>query len=181
MSKMISNICSFQPRNTFILECLKQTLETDPNRKVLVLSDRRGHLEALKELFEAAGIECGLCYGGLKQEVIKESETKQVMLGSFAYVAEGFDVKTLNTMILASPKSDVVQSTGRILRQTTAERDYEPLVIDIVDNFSVFPNQAKKRLKYYKDQNYVVEESKRFDNKPVVLLGCLFADKSESS
>ena len=159
ISKMINNICEFQPRNLFVIECLKEVLKTEPDRKVLILSDRRGHLEVLKCLLEDNGLSCGLCYGGLKHEVIKESEKQQIMLGTYAYVSEGFDVKALNTMILASPKSDVVQSTGRILRETKETRTYQPLVLDIVDNFSIFPNQAKKRYKYYKEQNYEIEQN----------------------
>jgi len=163
ISKMLNNICEFAPRNAYVVRCLMEVLADEPDRHVLVLSDRRGHLETLKALCEAEGLECGLCYGGLKQSEIKESESKQVMLGTYAYVSEGFDVKTLNTMILASPKSDVVQSTGRILREAAATRKYQPIVIDIIDNFSIFPNQAKKRIKYYTTQNYEVVQEKLYD------------------
>ena len=37
--------------------------------------------------------------------------------------AEGLDIPKLNTLILASPKSDVQQSCGRILREKP-EKDY---------------------------------------------------------
>lgn len=183
MSKMINNICDFPPRNKYVLECLYDVLKDEPDRKVLILSDRRGHLETLKRMLEEDGMECGLCYGGLKQEVIKESELKQIMLGTYAYVSEGFDVKALNTMVLASPKSDVVQSTGRILRETTETRKYQPVVIDIVDNFSIFPNQAKKRHKYYNDQNYEIEQDKLFDTTPKLVMNgtCYLKDDSDET
>ena len=35
--------------------------------------------------------------------------------------------------------------------------------IDIIDNFSIFPNQAKKRIKYYTTQNYEVVQEKLYD------------------
>ena len=44
---------------------------------------------------------------------------------------EGMDVPALNTVILASPKSDVQQSVGRILRRT--DHPVVPTVVDIVD------------------------------------------------
>jgi len=46
------------------------------------------------------------------------------------------------------------QSCGRILRK--AHGDFIPTVWDIVDDFSVYKNQAKKRLEYYKKQNYEI-------------------------
>jgi superfamily II DNA or RNA helicase len=176
MSKMINNICAYGPRNAFIVRCLAEVLAEEPERKTLVLSDRRGHLEVLKGLFEAEGVTCGLCYGGLKQEVIKASEACQVMLGTYAYVSEGFDVKTLNTMVLASPKSDIVQSVGRVTRQTSDERSYQPLVIDIADQFSMFPGLARKRIQYYTSQKYTIDqqekpEQKRFETNGVYLFG----------
>ena len=92
---------------------------------------------------------------------IKENEKKQVILGTFAIASEGLDISGLDTLILASPKSDIVQSSGRILRTLPECRVYQPLIIDIVDNISVFPNQAKKRLAYYKSCKYELEEKKK--------------------
>ena len=51
---------------------------------------------------------------------------------------------------MLSPKGDVEQSVGRIQRQLVSEREYIPLIYDIVDNFSIFKNQAKKRYKSFK-------------------------------
>ena len=52
--------------------------------------------------------------------------------------AEGMNIPTLNTVIFASPISDIQQSIGRILREKPNERKYIPLCIDIWDQFSVF-------------------------------------------
>lgn len=163
MPRMLNNICNFLPRTRFIVQCLKEVLETEGGRKVLILSDRRNHLETFNKVLTENGIESGFYYGGLKQEVLQESEKKQVLLGTYAYVSEGFDLPGLNTMILASPKSDVIQSVGRILRDKPECRQYQALVIDIIDNFSIFPNQGKKRLKYYDSQDYDVHHNKLFN------------------
>ena len=53
---------------------------------------------------------------------------------------------------MATPKTDVVQSIGRILR---CSHD-QPLIIDIVDQHQVFKNQWNKRLRYYKKQKYTI-------------------------
>jgi superfamily II DNA or RNA helicase len=153
-SRMINNICDFLPRTAFIVDTLKEVLVKEPERKVLILSDRRKHLETFKELLDAEGIENGFYYGGMKPAELKESEGRQVLLATFAFCAEGLDVARLDTLILASPKSDIIQSVGRILREKEQNRLHVPLVIDIVDNFSLFPCQAKKRIKYYKGQKY---------------------------
>ena len=79
------------------------------------------------------------------------------MLGTISMASEGFDCKTLNTIILASPKSNIEQAVGRILRQKKEDRKHIPLIIDIIDNFSVFQRQGEKRKKFYKKNNYNIE------------------------
>ena len=56
---------------------------------------------------------------------------------------------------MATPKTDVTQSVGRILRT----KHIQPLVIDIVDNHDLFQNQWNKRLTYYMKENYQVYHS----------------------
>jgi superfamily II DNA or RNA helicase len=174
MSRMINNICSYKPRIEFLIESLQDVLSTEPHRRIIILSDRRGHLEALKVALDQVGITSGYYYGGLKPHELKESEKQQVLLATFAYSSEGLDVKGLNTMVLASPKSDIVQSVGRILRDKPEDRQYQPLVIDIVDNFSIFPSQARKRVKYYKSQGYEVSEDKLMNEISLKLEGKCF-------
>jgi superfamily II DNA or RNA helicase len=174
MSRMINNICSYKPRIQFLIESLQEVLRTEPHRRIIILSDRRGHLEALKVALDQVGITSGYYYGGLKPHELKESEKQQVLLATFAYSSEGLDVKGLNTMVLASPKSDIIQSVGRILRDKPEDRQYQPLVIDIVDNFSIFPSQARKRVKYYKSQGYEVSEDKLMNEISLKLEGKCF-------
>ena len=64
------------------------------------------------------------------------------------------DIPKLNTVILASPKTDVEQSVGRILRQKKQDREKNPLIVDIIDKFSTFIGQSKKRITFYKKQKY---------------------------
>jgi superfamily II DNA or RNA helicase len=168
MSKMINNICEYLPRVSYVVDCLEEFLDTEKNRKVLILSDRRNHLALLGQELGNRGISWGFYYGGLKQDVLQESEKQQVLLGTFAYVSEGFDMKGLNTLILASPKSDIIQSVGRILRDRPEERMYQALVIDVVDMFSLFPSQAKKRLKYYESQKYEIVKDLIVEQKDVL-------------
>ena len=51
-------------------------------------------------------------------------------------------------------KTDIKQIVGRILRKQPNERTIKPLVIDISDEFSTFPQKTFKRIKYYSDRDY---------------------------
>ena len=64
------------------------------------------------------------------------------------------DIPQLNTLILASPISSIEQSIGRIQRQKPHERKYTPLVIDVCDNFSLYSNQSRKRIQFYRKNGY---------------------------
>ena len=66
--------------------------------------------------------------------------------------AESLDIKTLTTLLMATPKTDVVQSVGRILRTKHAQ----PIVIDIVDKHELFQRQWAKRKTYYHKQKYTI-------------------------
>jgi predicted helicase len=68
--------------------------------------------------------------------------------------AEGMDIPKLDTLVFATPKSDVEQAIGRIQRKRPEDRMYPPLVIDVVDSHSVFSRQAKKRHRFYSKMSY---------------------------
>ena len=67
--------------------------------------------------------------------------------------SEGLDIATLSTLIFVTPKTDIVQSVGRILRT----KHNNPIVIDIIDNHVLFQNQWKKRQSFYKKENYLIQ------------------------
>ncbi len=155
MPKMINNICENLNRTRVIVYWIKELLEE--GRKILVLSDRRAHLEDINKLLYKDNIKSvGYYVGGMKQKDLDISATKNVILGTSAVAQEGLDITGLDTEILASPKSDIVQAIGRILRKKHEE--IQPKIIDIVDNFSIFESQAIKRNKLYISRNYIIDD-----------------------
>jgi superfamily II DNA or RNA helicase len=68
---------------------------------------------------------------------------------------EGFDVATLNTLMMATPRPDIDQIVGRILRTEKSKRTINPLILDIVD--STMRRQFQQRLALYKKRNYTID------------------------
>lgn len=151
--KMINNICYCKRRNDLIISLLPKLIKK--KRNILILSDRIKQLEYLGKMIDKNDIATyGYYLGGMKQKDLDESETKDIMLGTYNMVSEGFDCKRLNTLILASPRSDAEQSVGRILRLQPKQRTIKPLVIDIGDVFSIYVSQIHKRLCLYEKEGY---------------------------
>lgn len=156
LARMINALATYKPRLHYVLSKLKDVLHNTPSRNVIMLSDRRQHLEDIyNAILQANEYEAGLYIGGMKNDDLERSKTKQIILGTYNMVSEGFDLPKLDTLFLLTPKSDVEQSVGRIQRKHTyTEDDNTPLVIDIVDNFSLFRNQANKREAFYNKMKY---------------------------
>jgi len=103
----------------------------------------------------------GYYVGGMKEAELKKSEKKQIMLSSFSMCSEGLDVPTLNTEFLITPKTDIVQTVGRILR--AKHKFSHPIIYDFVDTHDVFQRQWLKRKAYYKKQNYKIIGTNSYD------------------
>jgi superfamily II DNA or RNA helicase len=158
MPRMINNISYHLPRNLFINHIIQKEYEI--GRKILVLGDRREYLNTTEKwIKENIGDIVGQYVGGMKPSELRDSQEKDIILGTFSMASEGMDIPKLNTIILASPKSDVVQSIGRILRETADTRKFHPLVIDFKDthpNLSLFDKQCDKRILFYKKSNHEI-------------------------
>lgn len=152
MPKMINNICEYFPRSELIRDLVKKYERN--GRCILILSDRRGHLDQLHTMLN--GYSRGFYVGGMKPEDLRESQEKTIILATYSMASEGMDIPKLNTVILASPKSDVEQSVGRVFRQKACDRKFHPLIIDIQDNFSLFEKQCDKRINFYHKSNFTI-------------------------
>ena len=146
---MITDITLSSTRNELIMEIIKEYLKE--SRKILILSDRRAHCEYINSECKKSGISSGVYLGGMKTEARNLTVECSVIIGTYQASGEGFDVPSLDTLILATPKSDTRQAVGRILRQKNKN---DPIVIDIVDPFSIFKGQYYKRKKFYKTCNF---------------------------
>jgi superfamily II DNA or RNA helicase len=155
MARLLGNILGCDDRNKEIVRWIRKLAV--PERRILVLSERIGHLNRIEELLE--GITTAYYVGGMKESVREEGAvTAQVLLASYAMASEAMNIKTLNTVILASPRKHVEQSTGRILRVQIDKRVVQPMIIDVIDDHSMYKGQWLKRLAYYRSCAYQIEE-----------------------
>jgi superfamily II DNA or RNA helicase len=154
---MITALCECRARNQMLCRLIKRA--SAGTRKLLVLSDRRLHCEMLHQAFKPIG---GLYMGGMKQKDLQASSECKIIFATYSQAHEGLDIPTLDTVILATPKSDIVQSIGRIMR---GKAENNPHIYDVRDEWGgVFPAMYYKRLKVYKLGGYtIIPDGKQTD------------------
>jgi superfamily II DNA or RNA helicase len=153
---MIRKLCEFNHRTEFILTVLTDILTSKTNEQIMILAHNKSILKYLYDAIEHRNIATvGYYVGGMKEKALKETEGKQVVIATYAMAEEALDIKTLSCLIMATPKTDVTQAVGRILRM----KHKQPLVVDIVDQHDIFKRQSIKRLKFYKKCQYKIMET----------------------
>lgn len=171
MAGMITKLGDDLERNKLLLDKLESVIKDTPKRKVIILSDRREHLTYLhkqittrtnmkKENSSLSGMTCGMYIGGMKKQDLKESEDCDIIVSTYSMTSEGFDIPSLNTLFLSTPKSNIEQSVGRILRKSS---DINPLVVDTYDNHELLEGMYRKRIRFYKKNGYAIDYG---DNRP---------------
>ena len=160
MAKLLTQIVSCHKRNVVIADRLKDLIK-EPGRRILVLSERIGHLEALEALIKkdptSAVCVTGYYIGGMKTATRDlAAEEAQILWATYAMASEAMNIKTLNTVLMASPRKKIEQSTGRILRQRPEERKVNPLILDVIDVHRSMQSQSKLRIAYYKKCGYKI-------------------------
>jgi len=162
-STMITKLCNYNRRSEFILQVLGDMLRENPNQQVMILAHNKSLLKYLYDAIDSRNMaSVGYYVGGMKEAALKESEGKKVIIATYSMAAEGLDIKTLTTLIMATPKTDIEQSVGRILR----ERHGTPVVVDVIDKHDLFQKQWAKRKTFYRKQNYKIIHTTNMDYTP---------------
>lgn len=132
-SKLVTKVSKEAGRTDTIVNYVVRALKK--GRKVLILSERVAHVKEMAELLKTIVSEdfsVSLYIGGMKQSKREEASEADVICGTFAMAQEGLDIPALDTLILATPKTSITQSVGRILRDAPDKKD--PVVVDFVDS-----------------------------------------------
>lgn len=173
IQKMITNMYKIEPRNQFIIDVLYNLVQQE-NRKIILLSGRIEHLKKLKSaldnlikenikrgLLEKNEYKTSFYIGKMSELELSIAAEADIIFGTYAMAKEGLDIEGLNTLVLATPNvstNDLIQSIGRIMRKPLEEYEVNPMIIDIIDQFSCFPTWGDRRLNYYYKQNYKINK-----------------------
>ena len=163
-SSMISKLCTYNRRTEFILQIIVDMFRENESQQMMVLAHNKNILTYLFDAIQhrkIAGGSVGYYIGGMKESALKETEGKRIVIATYSMAAEALDIKTLTTLLMATPKTDIEQAVGRILR----EKHGNPIVVDIIDQHIPFKNQWRKRKQFYKKQNYKIVEKKEKEEK----------------
>jgi len=146
---MVSTLVDMPDRSSFIVNSIVS--ETD-GRDTLVLSHRRQHCIDIVERLRHRGLDAALYIP--QGRTPPPLPTAKIVVSTFAYVSEGFDMPRLTCVCFCTPASNLKQSVGRILR--TPDPSASPLVIDIADSWSLLNASTRKRKTFYHSAGYVV-------------------------
>ena len=155
-SKMISKLCSYFPRSNFIVRLIIDLLIENIEGQIMVLAHNKNLLTYLHDrIIEDGRYSVGYYVGGMKDEELRKTESKQVVVATYAMAAEALDIKTLSRLVMATPKTDITQPVGRILRMK--HECIKPIIVDVVDSHQCFRNQYQQRKRFYRKSSYVVQ------------------------
>mgnify|MGYP002628439922 CR=1 FL=1 len=175
-SKMIKKLCEYSYRTEFLVKVVEDIMREHENeheemningnmenivgekRQLMILAHNKSLLYEIESSLKKRNVDKTIGYyvGGMKEVQLKETEKNDIILATYAMAEEALDIKSLSALLLATPKTDVTQAVGRILR---IKHKY-PLVVDIVDEHDIFKNQWTKRKRYYSKCNYKIIQTK---------------------
>lgn len=157
-SRMITKLCTNENRTSMITNIIHFELQQNSNQQIMILAHNKVLIQELYTQITIFEESVGFYLGGMKDSQLKETETKKIIIATYAMASEGLDIKTLTTLVMATPKSDVCQCIGRILRS----KHTNPLVVDVVDSHEIFKRQFVKRKTYYHKKHYCIQKYLNF-------------------
>jgi len=158
-------LASDEKRNDLILSDIESAILQ--KRKILVITERKEHLEKLSEKLIALTENLFILQGGMGKKQIKAvmegieqitDDQDIVILATGRYLGEGFDLPFLDTLFLTFPiswKGTLTQYAGRLHREYRGKSEVS--IYDYVDiNVPVLSRMYQKRIKGYTALGYTV-------------------------
>jgi len=143
LGRYFNKLAVIDRRNNFIADAVKRMY--DKGRDILILSDRIRQLNLLQLKFKKMNV--SLEDVGIFTGVVKIGLDRKILLATYGSAGLGADIPRLSAVVFATPRVDVEQSMGRVLRVT---QDKPQLVLDIIDvRSSIMRKWAGVRMKYY--------------------------------
>jgi superfamily II DNA or RNA helicase len=164
MAALYSALAQDEKRNDLIFDDVLLSLEA--GRRPVILTERRDHLDALRDRLEKFTRNLVVLYGGMSvgerrasEDGLKCPDTEErLVLATGRYLGEGFDDASLDTLFLTMPiswKGTLAQYVGRLHRDHHAKR--EVIVYDYVDSgVAMLARMALKRQAGYRSLGYEI-------------------------
>lgn len=149
-----------QHRNCYIAD--QGAIAYTEGRVTVIMSDRIAQLQDiykfLTESFHIPTAAIGFYMGSnSKKENKRVAENCKIILATYGMMSRGTDIQRLSTLIIATPRNEMIQVAGRIERALPGKPF--PIILDIVDNqYQISKTGLAKRLDYYFNRNLKVLE-----------------------
>ncbi len=163
---LISELTSNRRRNEMIIKDVVEAVSK--GRSPVVLTERREHLETLREMLSSKVQNILVYHGqmGRRQQLELDSmrsaipdDAPRVLLATGSFIGEGFDDARLDTLFLTLPiswKGRLTQYAGRLHRQHAGKR--EVVIYDYADtNVALFARMFNRRCAGYRSIGYDVK------------------------
>jgi superfamily II DNA or RNA helicase len=168
-SKLITDLSKDKLRTRRIVEDIAHILLSP--RYIIVLADRTAMLKDICAQLLDEGIPAlqddphggaRVVIGSTKPSERDDALNARVVLSTYSLAAEGLDRARLDTLVLATPKGDIVQSVGRVLRLHPEKQP--PLVLDYIESVpsGVLMGLQTKRNRILLDHGFEITDTFEF-------------------
>lgn len=153
-------IANNQHRNWFIAD--QGAVAYHEGRVTVIMGDRISQLKNIYQFltskFKIPTTDIGYYIGNnTKKENKRVADNCKIILATYGMMSRGTDIQRLSTLILATPRNEMIQVAGRIERALPGKPF--PIILDIVDNqYAISKGGLNKRLSYYFGRNLKVLE-----------------------
>lgn len=156
-ASMITLLTEDPLRNAIIMSAIEDALVSG-RAKVIVVSALVAHCVSLRAelVARAPNVITAVVAGPTTETVLAKAAGTRVVFATYGMLEEGYDDPLLDTLIMGTPRSRVQQTVGRIER--THEGKLRPLVVDLYDDFSLFPAMWMKRRRFYTSRGFAITE-----------------------
>ncbi|HPR55403.1 MAG TPA: helicase-related protein, partial [Deltaproteobacteria bacterium] len=164
---MISALVENAKRNSLIVDDVVAHSWAEDTGIALVISDRVSHCEELFRAIRARGVDACMLTGSVpvreRARIVEDlnGNRARVLVATAQLIGEGFDLKQLSSIFLATPikfTGRVKQYIGRILRVTEGKE--EALIYDYLDVNGMLRNSFSSRMSAYHDLGVKLEGMK---------------------
>ena len=151
--KMIGKLCDCIDRTNFILRVIEDFWRDTKDEQIIIIGHRKNQLCYIHDKIKERGFATvGYYVGGMKDKDLKISEGKNIIIATYSMAEEALDIKSLTSIAMITPKRDVRQAVGRVLRSKGNKT-----VFDFIDVHSNFKKYWYDRKKWYHKQSFNIK------------------------